>query len=263
MPEMRNLRTYGTAPVTLAVIHGGPGAPGQVASVARELARERGVLEPLQTATSLEGQVEELRAVLEMNAVLPVALVGHSWGAMLSFIFSARHPDFVSKLILVGSAVYEERYAAGIEATRLSRLSEDEREDVRLLFTALGDPTVEDAGAVLARLAHHFTKADAYDPLTYDTGVLEVQGELHQRVGQEAKILRENGDLLKLGERIRCPVVAIHGDYDPHPPEGIREPLATVLGDFRFVLLKQCGHMPWIERRARDEFFRVLRKELR
>jgi pimeloyl-ACP methyl ester carboxylesterase len=93
-------------------------------------------LEPLQTATSLEGQVEELRAVLEMNAVLPVALVGHSWGAMLSFIFSARHPDFVSKLILVGSAVYEERYAAGIEATRLSRLSEDEREDVRLLFTA-------------------------------------------------------------------------------------------------------------------------------
>ena len=72
--------------------------------MARELGCERGVLEPLQTATSLEGQVEELRAVLEANADLPVTLVGHSWGAMLGFIFSARHPDFVNKLILVGSA---------------------------------------------------------------------------------------------------------------------------------------------------------------
>ena len=63
-PQMRNFRTYGTGPFALAVIHGGPGAPGEVAPVARELACERGVLEPLQAAASLEGQVEELRAIL-------------------------------------------------------------------------------------------------------------------------------------------------------------------------------------------------------
>jgi hypothetical protein len=43
----------------------------------------------------------------------------------------------------------------------------------------------------------------------------------------------------------------------------VREPLAAVFKDFRFVLLKHCGHAPWIERRARDDFFRVLRNELR
>jgi pimeloyl-ACP methyl ester carboxylesterase len=261
---MRSLRTYGTAPFTLAVIHGGPGAPGQVAPVARELACERGVLEPLQTATSLEGQLEELRAVLEANADLPITLVGHSWGAILGFIFSARHPDFVNKLILVGSAPYEEHYATGIEATRLSRLSEDERGEVRLLLAALGDPAVRDTEHAMARLGHLFAKTDAYDPLlAHDTEVLQVQGELYQRVWQEATKLRANGDLLKFGRRIRCPVVAIHGDYDPHPLQGVREPLATVLKDFQFVLLKHCGHVPWIERRARDEFFRVLRNELR
>jgi pimeloyl-ACP methyl ester carboxylesterase len=68
---------------------------------------------------------------------------------------------------------------------------------------------------------------------------------------------------LELGRRIRCPVAAIRGDYDAHPPGGFRETLATVLKDFRFVLLKHCGHVPWIERRARDEFFRVPRNELR
>ncbi len=231
--------------------------------MARELACERGVLEPLQTATSLEGQLEELRAVLEANADLPITLVGHSWGAILGFIFSARHPDFVNKLILVGSAPYEEHYATGIEATRLSRLSEDERGEVRLLLAALGDPAVRDTEHAMARLGNLFAKADAYDPVTQDTEVLEVQGELYQRVWQEATKLRANGDLLKLGRRIRCPVVAIHGDYDPHPLQGVREPLATVLKDFQFVLLRHCGHVPWIERRARDEFFSVLRNELR
>ena len=45
------------------VVHGGPGACGEMAPVARRLASARGVLEPIQTALSLEGQVEELRTV--------------------------------------------------------------------------------------------------------------------------------------------------------------------------------------------------------
>ncbi len=61
---MPNLRKYGNKPFKLAVIHGGPGAPGEMAPVARELSSIMGVLEPLQTATSLEGQVQELHNVL-------------------------------------------------------------------------------------------------------------------------------------------------------------------------------------------------------
>jgi pimeloyl-ACP methyl ester carboxylesterase len=56
--------------------------------------------------------------------------------------------------------------------------------------------------------------------------------------------------------------VAIHGDYDPHPAEGVREPLSKVLKDFRFILLEHCGHLPWIEREAREGFFELVRGEL-
>lgn len=52
---MNNLRTYGLSPYRVAVLHGGPGAPGGMAPVARNLSRARGVLEPLQTADTLEG----------------------------------------------------------------------------------------------------------------------------------------------------------------------------------------------------------------
>ena len=80
--------------------------------------------------------------------------------------------------------------------------------------------------------------------------------------GEASKLRRQSGELLKLGEGIGCPVVAIHGDYDPHPAAGVKEPLARVLTDFRFIVLGKCGHHPWLERHAKDNFYDTLRKEI-
>ena len=73
---MERSRKHGTEPYKVAVIHGGPGAPGEMAPVARELAHSVGVLEPFQSGDTVEKQVEELRLVLSENAALPVILVG-------------------------------------------------------------------------------------------------------------------------------------------------------------------------------------------
>ena len=260
---MKNPRTYGVIPYSIAVIHGGPGAPGQMAPVARELSRDYGVLEPLQTATTLDGQVEELRDIIEKHRNPPVVLLGSSWGAMLSFIFTARHPALVKKLIMVGSAVFDDRYAAGIQKTRLSRLDAEAKREVYSLVKNLNDDVVIDKNKLLTRLGELFTKADAYDPVTLDTEVMGVSFDIHEGVWGDAMKLRNSGELLKLGKKIKCPVVAIHGDYDPHPAEGVREPLCEVLKDFRFILLEHCGHLPWIEREARGRFFEVVREQLR
>ena len=263
---MKNPRTYGKAPFNVAVIHGGPGAGGEMAPVARELASCRGVLEPLQTATSLEGQVEELRTVLESHGDLPVTLIGYSWGAWLSFIVAARHPPIVRKLILVGSGPYEEQYVAGLEETRLSRLREEERTEFEFIIKALSDPVAGDKDALLERLGALALKTDEYDPIMDESGEpnpVGSQGDIFQNVWRDAAALRRSGGLLEIGRRIECPVVAIHGDYDPHPAEGVQEPLSATLEDFRFIPLKNCGHTPWIERQARKEFYRTLEEELR
>jgi len=260
---MEALRKYGGPPFSVVVIHGGPGAPGTMDPVARELSTDWGVLEPIQTAASVEGQIDELRAVLEENADLPAILIGFSWGAWLGLMLASRYPAVVSKLILIGSGPFEDKYAARIQETRLSRLSEEERREVHSLIDTLDDPTYADKDSSLARLGELFTKADAYDPLTLDTELLECQYDIHQSVWKEAAELRARGKLLELGEQIRCPVVAIHGDVDPHPFEGVQKPLAAVLKDFRFVLLENCGHVPWIERQARDRFYEILKDELR
>jgi pimeloyl-ACP methyl ester carboxylesterase len=260
---MQNLKKYGKDPFTVVVVHGGPGAGGEMALVAHKLASNRGVLEPIQTSTSIEGQVEELRTVLEHYGGLPVTLIGYSWGAWLSFIFSAHYSAFVKKLILIGSGPYEEYYAARIQETRLSRLSEEERKEITSLIKVLEDPAVEVKGSIFARLGVLFSKADAYDPIMHEPEPINYRADIFRSVWKDAAELRRSGKLLELGKHIECPVVAIHGDYDPHPAEGVQKPLPAILKCFRFILLRNCGHKPWIERQAKGEFFRILEEELR
>ncbi len=258
---MSDGRTYGEPPVRVVVVHGGPGSPGSMAPVARRLGSRRGVFEPFQRADSLIGQVVELRGQLDRNSDTPVVLVGSSWGAMLGFVFTATFGSYVSKLVMVGSGVFDEHYAPEIDAIRRTRLTGDARTRLNTLLDLL------DAGgrareADLAELGRLLTRADAYDPVTLDTEAETFDVALFAKVWPDMQALRRTGELVRLGEKIHCPVVAIHGDHDPHPIEGIERPLRAVLRDVRFVRLDRCGHLPWIERHAADRFFEVLEAEL-
>ena len=265
---MTNLRKYGVAPFSVAVIHGGPGGAGGMAPLARALAKNRGILEPLQTAKSLEGQVKELRTVLDHNADTPVVLIGHSWGPWLSYILAARYPDLVKKLILVGSGPFEEEYVKAIAENRFKRLSEKERSEFESIVNRLNEPKTKDKDKYHARLGELASKADTYDPIIdeIDEGhaldLVDCPGEIYQSVWKDAAELRRTGKLLELGQYIKCPVVAIHGEHDPHPPAGVQEPLRTVLKDFRFILLEKCGHDPWHEKQARERYCTILEDEL-
>jgi pimeloyl-ACP methyl ester carboxylesterase len=96
----------------------------------------------------------------------------------------------------------------------------------------------------------------------FESEVIDCRVDIFQRVWKDAGELRRSGKLLELGKHIKCPVAAIHGDYDPHPAEGVQKPLSAILKRFRFILLPNCGHKPWIERKAKEEFFRILEEEL-
>ena len=259
---MQNLRKYGAEPFKIAVLHGAPGAPGEMAPVAKELSGSFGILEPLQTATSLEGQLQELYDVLKSNAELPAKLAGWSWGALLSFIFASHYPALIEKLVLISSAVFEEQYASAIMEARLSRLGTEDRPEFNSLIDKLNDPDIKDKDPLLTRLGKIISRIDSYDPLPAGDGLIEGQYEIYQKVSNDAMKLRQSGELLKKGKYIKCPVVAIHGDYDPHPAEGIKNPLSRILTDFKFVLLENCGHHPWLEKNVKNRFYKILIEEL-
>ncbi|KPL14366.1 alpha/beta hydrolase, partial [candidate division WOR_3 bacterium SM1_77] len=202
-------------------------------------------------------------SVLDDNADLPVTLVGYSWGAWLSFIIAARYPSLVKKLILVSSGPFEAKYAGSIMKTRLDRLGDEERKEVLSITEALNDLDNEKGNMTIGRFGQLISKVDSFNPVPHKDEVLEVRYRIFKSVWNDAEKLRSSGRLLQLAEQIQCPVTALHGDYDPHPAEGVEKPLSKRLNDFRFMLLKNCGHTPWIERQARDEFFRILAEELK
>ena len=228
--------------------------------VAHELSSEIGVLEPLQTANSVEGQVEELKNVLESHGNPPLSLIGFSWGAWLSYILTAYHPSLVKKLILISSGPFEEKYSAKIMETRLSRLDAEEKKEALSLLSALNSNDLNENG--FARFERLMSKADSFDSLPQNSEISDVSLDVYRQVWEQASKLRSDGQLLQLGERIQCPVVAIHGDYDPHPDEGVKDPLSRVIEDFKFILLQQCGHRPWLERNAKDRFYGILKREI-
>jgi pimeloyl-ACP methyl ester carboxylesterase len=259
---MENLRRYGNPSFRVALVHGGPGAAGEMAPLALGLTNHIGIIEPFQTKMSVEDQVEELKLILEKNASLPVILVGFSWGAWLSFIVAARYASFVKKLIMIGSPPFEEIYAKPIMEKRISRLEKNEAREAVSLIEKLNNPATRTINQCLERFGKLMFKADSYNPLPYPDEVIHYQHEVYRKVWAEADKLRKDGILLKYAEKIRCPVVAIHGDYDPHPVEGVQKPLTVTVNDFRLVELKNCGHHPWLEKHARDIFFRILKREL-
>jgi pimeloyl-ACP methyl ester carboxylesterase len=260
---MKPVRMWGHGPYSLAVIHGGPGAPGEVAPVARELSAFTGVLEPFQTEMTLDLQVQELRSVLLEHGQAPVTLVGFSWGAFLSWMTAARYPTLVKKLILVGSPPFEESYAGSIIRTRLDRLSTGERAEANALIVQMDDSAARDRDQVLARLGILLSHADSYDPAPVPDEAFHSQYDVFRGVWDEACELRKKQVLIQMAHAVRCPVIAIHGDWDPHPSEGVNVPLSRECKDFRFILLQKCGHRPWIERNASDAFYEALVREIK
>ncbi|MGI9478619.1 MAG: alpha/beta fold hydrolase [Hyphomicrobiaceae bacterium] len=249
------MREHGPDPKTVVALHGGPGAAGDVDSLAQELARRGyGVLEPFQTEASVEGQIEELRRTIIEKCDTPIILIGCSWGAWLACLVAARHPALIAQLVLVGSGPFDAHHARGIMQTRLSRLSDIERAEYRLLIDQL------DRSADTSRLMQLFDKTDGYCVVDAPHPSIEFDPAIYRAVWCEAATLRRSGRLLEIVATIDCPVTAIHGDYDPHPAEGVRRPLQACLSDFDFILLERCGHRPWQEAHARSAFFEKLQE---
>lgn len=248
------IRQYGDSPRRVAVLHGGPGAPGEVADLC-ELLAERGLgcVEPIQTALTLEGQIQELHQQLqevpEVNQ-----LIGWSWGAMLAYLYAARYPQRLERLTLVSSGPYAPEYAEGLMQKRLDRLPEDERSELLELLSGSSLDAVQ-----FARIGYLCSLAEAYDEQESEVDhLLECQPDVFAGVWPEFDRLRRSGELLSMGRKILCPVVAIHGDYDCHPAEGVQKPLESVVENFQMTVLPQCGHKPWKERLAQLTFLDII-----
>jgi len=260
---MKTYKKHGPAPYRLIVLHGGPGAPGQASTLAKELSSKRGVIEHLQRGSSIEELKSELKTIIDHETMGSAVLVGHSWGAWLAWIFAAAYPEKVDGLILVSAGAFEEKYNQNLNEIRLNRLSPTLRKEaVNLMQKIMQSPTDSLSSEWFSKFGELMEQADSYNTIKKKQEKPHSQPQQYLNLWPEAERLRKTGRLIAMASNINCSVISIHGDYDPHPAEGVKKPLEKRLDDFRFIQLKNCGHYPWKEKEARKVFYQKLKDVL-
>ena len=244
------------------LVHGGPGAAGTMEGLAKKISIHRGVIESIQTRYSIDSLLVELRGVVSLHGQPPVTLIGHSWGAWLSILFASKYPGQVKKLILLAAAPLEENYASKIMENRLERLDEKDAGVLSRLISQINIVPANKKDPIFLEIGELMRKTDAFQPEITSYRNVKLEYKIYKSVWTEAERMRSSGELLLHAGLVNCPVLAIHGDYDPHPYNGVKLPLEKAIKDFRFHLLEKCGHEPWNEISAKKSFYGVLEKEI-
>ena len=266
--ESIRIRRYGNRGPNVVVLHGGPGAPGSAAGLARALADEFSVLEPLQRRSGIvpltvSQHVEDLAAIAPIGS----AIVGHSWGAMLGLSFAACFPDRVSSMALVGCGTYDEECRAQFRS-RLDALMDDATrlrlETLKLRAAMEVDPDVRDA-VVRQRgdLTMSIEAYDLMDSVDDPRDAMQYDGGANVETWNDVLRLQREGMEPQRFSRISCPVLMLHGNIDPHPGAATRDLLRRFIPHLQYVEFEKCGHEPWKEQHARHPFLVALLSWLR
>ncbi len=228
--------------------------------LAETISHKVGVVEALQTKNTIEELVDELKITIEENCTETCVLVGHSWGAWLSYILTVKHPQLVRKLVLVGSGPFKTKYVSNLQNTRMERMSKCQKDRLNYLISEFYKDDNGSKDSILKELGELMEVVDTYEPLKiYDREVMiKVDDNMFKNVWDEAAKLRKSGELLEMGRGIHTPVLIIHGEYDPHPIDGVIEPLEEVLQIDKVYKIKKCGHSPWKEKFAHNEFIDII-----
>lgn len=239
---------------SILLVHGGPGAVGSLHSMTEYMSRHFQVLECLQTKYTIEELKKELITQIRMQACPPVTLIGHSWGAWLSILVAVEQPEAVRQLILIGCPPFEEHYVPLIRENRLNRLSESEKERFKYLLASLEREATEEA---MQQLETYIEQTDNYRLRAVSAKGFQ-DARMYASIWTEASALRKRGEWRRLLPQIACPVIILHGKQDPHPYQGVVGPLDEAGITYRLHILECCGHTPFLEVEAKENFYALL-----
>jgi pimeloyl-ACP methyl ester carboxylesterase len=254
-------RTYGDPDAPrVVVLHGGPGAPGYMAPVARELSDRYRVLEPLERPSggeplSVALHIADLHETLAAHEALSAPLIGSSWGAMLALAYAAEHAS--GPLALLGCGTFDPAARARMVELREAATSEALRARLAEL------DSIEDLDARLLAKAEAILPRDSYELLSTDQELVRCDARGNRESWSDMVRLQREGFYPAAFARIEAPVLMLHGDTDPHPGAMIRDGLLAHVPQLEYVEFERCGHYLWLERHARESFFARLRAWLK
>lgn len=231
---------------TVILLHTGPGAdhslykdhigPGLVdlAQVVYVDIRGAGRSDPSAPERwTLEQWAADVAALCDALEIERPVLLGTAFGAYLSVLVAARHPELVAKLVLVSAVA---RYSHTRSITVFDRLGGPEAGEIAArYFHDPGEATFQDFLRVCVPL---YTRTPPSPDVIARTQI-NIELGAHWDRG-EARTFDLRGD----AARVRCPTLVLAGDDDPATPlDGARELVDCLPAELvRFEHFPEAGH---------------------
>ncbi len=202
---------------------------------------------------TMESEVDDLEGVRKHFQLESVAVLGHSYGAVLALEYAIRHADRVAYLILMNPGPASHADYVLLRRERGQKWAGDV-EQLRAMSATTGYQE-GDPDAVAAYYRIHF-KAALKQPEHLDRvietlrasftreGILKAR-KIEERLMAETWLLDDYDLLPKLG-RLEIPTLVLSGDHE-FIPEECAAHIARAIPKARHVRLKECGHFCYLE----------------
>lgn len=242
----------------LVLVNGGPGLDHRyfhAAAVWQGLSKHRAIVFYDQRGTgrststvatdalTVDLMVADLEALRVKLGVPKIALLGHSWGGVLSMAYATRYPDHVSHLILVGSGA--------------AKMSEHEFLFDRLYPEIAARRVADDSPA--AQMGCKTDSLDDYSRMSYydqrnQPRVAKEDGSaFSQEVCTAVMLDAMKLDLFPALRTLRLPVLVTNGRFDANVAPTVAYAISRAIPGATLVYFEQSGHTPFEEEPDRFE----------
>ena len=203
---------------------------------------------------TLRSDVEDLDRLRRRLGLESIAVLGHSWGGVVAMEYAIRHPDRVTRLILLDTAP-----ASAGDWRRLResfaerRPAEDQAEMAAIAATDAYQRGDLEAEAAYYRIHFRMTlrRPDLLDALVArlranftEEGVLLARA-IEDRLYEETSGSPE-WDLFPALRALAVPTLVLHGEHDFVPVE-LAARIAEAVPGARLSVLPGCGHFTYLE----------------
>lgn len=187
---------------------------------------------------------------------------GHSYGAQFALYYATKHPEAISKLVLIASTGTDNKFQRYFMDNVFARLSKD---DMKALDTYAADTAINPMDKEMM-IQSILLKGYFFDKDKVSGFMSSIPAEQLPTFDNIAFFDAYTNnpvfwtfDMSKAVYQLMMPVRIIEGRQDPGV-DGTQEILNLRLKKSKLTYIEKCGHFPWVEQPAK--FFSVLRMAL-
>jgi pimeloyl-ACP methyl ester carboxylesterase len=196
---------------------------------------------------------EDLKALIEQTMSPPIIGMGHSLGAVTTYMAAANHPHLFAGIVLLDPSILPRRILWTIavmkflglkgniplarKARRRRKVFQGKKEALKRFLSGRGIFKTWSKEFVEAYLECGLLEKDA------ETAILKCDPELEAQIFESVPV-----DVWRYGRRISCPVLAIRGEFSDAFTADSAQRLKRVIPDYRLITIPNSGHFVPMEK---------------